>query len=244
VSRRDVLKFGATTPALIGLGFAAGSLCAPSGSSSSLINASETYSNKANTTTMPTPTEVGGVSLNYYGAAGATWQILNGRLTLGGTLGAGSAAYCDGSPPAPVTYLTIQFVLAANAGTTTDGIVALRMGDSSTGSLTVPVHLVVSQTYAQVQKYINGTYTSLILTDFSNTTLGNLPMDNTTVHKAEISRSGSTITVYIDGLNVGTATDPDIGTYTENYSTWEVRVGASTDNVPGILFGGIGWGAT
>lgn len=30
VSRRDVLKFGATTPALIGLGFAAGSLCAPS----------------------------------------------------------------------------------------------------------------------------------------------------------------------------------------------------------------------
>ncbi|MGB8795252.1 MAG: twin-arginine translocation signal domain-containing protein, partial [Mycobacterium sp.] len=36
VSRRDVLKFAAATPALIGLGVAAESLCAPSASADGL----------------------------------------------------------------------------------------------------------------------------------------------------------------------------------------------------------------
>jgi hypothetical protein len=316
VSRRDVLKFAATTPALIGLGFAAGSLCAPSASADSLdaespdgtsvttvgptINASTTpgsagtgnvfaitsggqvslngvvtspfsgtsnvaelyytnhtayweqasgvgatvtYSNKPDTANanLATTTDTGSVPINYgWYTANGQLCIKSSRLTYA-TPGYEQSGFCQVSSPGlpgNVNNLTTTFTMNCQGSPTTNmGVIAMIMGYPAVigGPGYFGVHLVVSQTWAQIMKY-TGSFISLGIWNYSA-----LPLDNTTIHTCQLVRSGSTATVYLDGVNLGSCTDPDIQTYSRGWCAWEVDTTNPTDNVPGHLSAQIGW---
>jgi hypothetical protein len=204
--------------------------------------ATETYSNKPDTANanLPTTMEQGGISTSsttYTGSPNALFKIAGGRLTLTAPgSGAPMAGFVTATPPDNVTRLTTKFVLnVSGSPTTTSGVVAQILG----GSGNFGAHLVVASTYVQLQKMISGVWTSLFITNYNVS----LPLDNTTIHQVDLYRNGSTATVYLDGSLMGSATDPDIATYSLNWCSWEIDVSNNTDNVPGILFAEVGWGA-